>query len=73
MIKRLFTFLFATISLFASAQENTTSAQMADAFRQDGKIYVVITVIGIVLLSIVGFLIYIERKLKKLENEVNKK
>jgi len=71
MIKHLFTFLFVMISFFASAQEAVSSPQMADTFRQEGKIYVVISVIGIIFLAIVCFLIFIERKLKKLEKEVN--
>lgn len=69
MIKRLFTFLFVLFSFYASAQ----TPQMADTFRQEGKIYVVISVIGIIFLAIVCFLIFIERKLKKLEDEVSKK
>ena len=46
---------------------------MADAFRADGKIYIVISVIAIIFLSIVVFLIAIERKLKKLENQIERK
>ncbi len=66
MIKRVFTFLFVLISFFASAQ----SPQMADTFREEGKIYVVISVIAIIFLAIVCFLIFIERKLKKIEDEL---
>ena len=45
--------------------------QMADSLRENGKIYVVISVIGIIFLSLVIFLVYIERKLKKIEDKVN--
>lgn len=68
MIKKILSFLFVLLSVFAKAEE-TTSPQMADAFRENGKIYVVITVIGIIFFAIVLFLIYIERKLKKLEDD----
>jgi hypothetical protein len=40
---------------------------MADTFRQDGKIYVVIAVAGVILIGIVIFLIMLERKIKRLE------
>ncbi|MDZ4666203.1 MAG: CcmD family protein [Bacteroidota bacterium] len=53
-------------TFFANAQE----VEMADSFRADGKIYVVITVLAIVFASIVGILILLERKLSKLEKEL---
>lgn len=46
---------------------------MADEFRAEGKIYVVV---GIVLILLIGFFIYlirIDKKLKKLEDEINNK
>lgn len=45
---------------------------MADAFRSDGKIYVVLGVMLILLLGIFYFLWKIDRKIKKLENENRK-
>lgn len=44
--------------------------QMADTFRQEGKIYVVITVIGMIFIALVIFLVILERKLKKLETKI---
>ncbi|REE01705.1 CcmD family protein [Marinoscillum furvescens] len=44
---------------------------MADSFRSEGKIYVVV---GIVLILLVGFFYYllrVDRKVKKLEDEIN--
>ena len=49
------------------AQETLPSPEMADTFRSEGKIYVVIAVLAIVFVCIVGYLIYIDIKLKKLE------
>jgi uncharacterized transporter YbjL len=51
------------------AQEITTSPDMADAFRRDGKIYVVIAVMAIIFICLIGYLVYIDIKLKKLENK----
>jgi uncharacterized membrane protein len=42
-------------------------AESADFFRSMGKMYVVVAVLLIVLLGIVFFLIYLERRIKKLE------
>jgi heme/copper-type cytochrome/quinol oxidase subunit 2 len=69
MIKRFLSFLLVITAFFANAQ-GAAAPQMADAFRENGKIYVVITVIGLIFLAIVIFLIYIERKLRNLENKV---
>lgn len=64
-------FLLLLMSNLAGAQSQ--GPQMADQFREQGKIYVVISVIAIIFLSIVFFLIYLERKLKRLEKEVEEK
>jgi uncharacterized membrane protein YqgA involved in biofilm formation len=46
---------------------------MADAMRENGKIYVVIAVLAIIFVSIIGFLIYLERKIKNLNDKIDKK
>jgi len=72
MIKHLF-FLFCLFIANVAFGQNENSPQMADAFREQGKIYVVIAVIAIVFISIVLFLTYIERKVKRLEKEIEEK
>jgi len=47
----------------ASAQE------MATDMRSNGKIYVVVFVLATIFAGIFAFLIYLERKLKKLESK----
>lgn len=59
-------------SFFGKSQTDTNKPQMADELRQNGKIYVVISVIGIIFLALVSFLVYIERRVKKLEDKTNK-
>ncbi|MFI5219452.1 MAG: CcmD family protein [Bacteroidia bacterium] len=44
--------------------------EMADKFRADGKIYVVVGVITIVFTGIVLYLINIDRKISKLEKKI---
>lgn len=45
--------------------------EMADKFRADGKIYVVVAVVGIILAGMFVFLILLDRRVGKLEKEVN--
>ena len=61
-------FIFLTnIIITASAQ-----AENADFMRSIGKIYAVVAVIVLIFLGIVLFLIYLERKLTKIENQIKK-
>jgi heme/copper-type cytochrome/quinol oxidase subunit 2 len=74
MIKRVLGLALLFGAIICQAQEHVTAEpQMADKFREDGKIYVVITVIVMVFLAIVIFLIALERKIKKIENQINDK
>ncbi|MDP1803270.1 MAG: CcmD family protein [Bacteroidota bacterium] len=73
MIKRILTLVFLLSALFSSAQETVSSPEMADTFRSDGKIYIVITVIGMIFVALVIFLMVLERKVSKLEKQINNK
>ncbi len=58
------TILFLLMSSFgASAQD------MATEMRSNGKIYVVVFVLATIFAGIFAFLIYLERKIKKLETK----
>jgi len=67
-------FLSIFILLYLSG---TTLAQdkveMADVFRANGKIYVVVAVLSLILIGIFLFLINLDRKVKKMEKEVFEK
>lgn len=54
-----------------SENRTTTASQpeMADALFANGKIYVVVVVLAIIFAGIIGFLIYLERKISRLEKE----
>jgi hypothetical protein len=54
---------------------NVTSdkIEMATGFRKEGKIYVVITVSMILFFTVIGYLIYLERKTRKMEKELKGK
>lgn len=55
--------LFSATSLIARQGR----VEMADALRQSGKIYVVVSVIAVVFLGIAAWLFSLDRRLKKIE------
>jgi hypothetical protein len=55
------------VAFSQSALDN--QPQMADDFRANGKIYVVITVIAIIFICLAAYLVYIDLKLRKLEQK----
>lgn len=71
MNKLIYTLILAMAAIGAQAQEAATQAspQMADLFRQEGKIYIVITVLSIVFVSLIVYLVSIDLKLRKLEKK----
>lgn len=58
---------------FSALAQQTESVEMADAFRADGKIYVVITVVAIILIGLLVYLISLDKKIGKMEKEYNEK
>ena len=69
MTKWVLTALLALSSVLMKAQEAGQGPQMADGFREDGKIYVVIAVLSIVFLALITYLIFIDVKLKRVEQK----
>lgn len=67
MKKLLSILVLTTICVNAFAQNQP---EMADTMRSNGKIYVVVGVILIVLVGLFGYLFAIERKVKKLEQKI---
>lgn len=69
-------FLFLTILLLAAgtmlmAQSPMTDepVQMADTFRANGKIFVVVAVVVTILAGVIAYLVTLDRKISRLENE----
>jgi CcmD family protein len=66
-MKKFITLLLTlTTTQFLAAQSNTSE----DFMRSMGKIYVVVAVIVVVFIGITIFLIYLDRKLTKLEHQI---
>lgn len=55
------------IAMVCSNISIAQTVEMADTFRQDGKIYVVVAVLSIILIGIFTYLFKIEKDLKKVE------
>mgnify|MGYP000105845803 CR=1 FL=1 len=81
-MKKLLTILSLFVCLNISAQEggfrvtaesyDDDSVEMADEMRSNGKIYVVVSVVMIIFIGLIGYTVIIDRKLKRLEDEVFK-
>lgn len=61
--------LLLIVVLPAQAQEEV---DMADTWRTEGKIWVVIAVIGIILGGLLAYIAISDRKISKLEKEIRK-
>ncbi len=68
-MKKIAFLLSFLISLGLQSQE----IAMADEMRANGKIYVVVAVLTAILLGLIIYLITIDRKLSRMEKEIDKK
>lgn len=57
------------LSSISALAQQTETVEMADAFRADGKIYVVIAVVAIILIGLLVYLISLDKKIGKMEKE----
>lgn len=63
--------MFAVVFLASQAvcMAQNTQPEMADALRENGKIYVVVLVLATIFAGILAFLVRLERKISKLEKQ----
>ena len=61
------------IALMASANLFAQDVAMADALRADGKIYVVVAVLCVLLAGLLFYVIRLDRKISRLEKESSDK
>ena len=81
LINRAFVFLLLTLSLNLNAQDpviknkqdlsNRNAIEMADALRKSGKIYIVVAVLIIILGGMFLYIISIDRKIGRVEKEID--
>ncbi len=67
--KNLLALAFVLLGSIVSSRASQTAP--TDFMRSTGKIYVVVAVIAVVFIGIVLFLIFLERRLTKLENQIH--
>lgn len=60
--------LFLLTTTMLCAQEGERPAVMADTFRSNGKIYVVVAVILTIFAGLILYLVRLDRKIDKLEH-----
>lgn len=66
MTKKLLTTLALLLAIIPAA---LAEPEMADQMRADGKIYVVVVVLATIFAGIFTYLIYLDRKITRLEKE----
>ena len=60
-----------TFLLSFTSQAQNASPEMADVMRSNGKIYVVVTVLVIIFVGMIVYLISLDKKANRLQNELN--
>lgn len=65
LILTFYALFFVTLSYAGEGQ-----IEMADTLRQNGKIYVVVTVLSVIFAGIIVYLAMLDRKVTKLEKEM---
>ena len=58
-----------SLNLLAQQSVNSTPVEMADRLRADGKIYVVVVVLLVVLVGVLLYLIRLDSKISRVEKE----
>lgn len=59
------------LTLLLAIPTYSQEVEMADGMREDGKIYVVIAVLLVILIGLVAYLIIIDRKATRLEKKLD--
>jgi hypothetical protein len=69
MFRKIFLLILLLLPFISFAQNDV---EMADTFRSEGKIYVVIAVISLIFIGLLIYLISIDRKVGKMEKKIGK-
>ena len=65
----IFSILLLNIQTMAQDFSNGEKAEMADSMRSNGKIYVVVAVLLVILAGLIFYLVGLDRKISRLEKE----
>jgi K+-transporting ATPase A subunit len=67
MVRKIITIILPLLWSGARLAAQSTQPEMADKFRADGKIYVVVLVLATIFVGIVAYLVRLDFKITKLE------
>jgi len=69
MIKTLLLFIGCLLSTVLMHAQDEEKVDMADTMRSNGRIYVVVAVVVVILLGLILYLIRLDRKISRIERE----
>lgn len=72
-MKNPFKYLLCLLSFCVIHSASAQEIEMADTMRSEGKIYVVVAIILVVLTGLILYLFLMDRKLTKMEKQLNEK
>ena len=72
-MKKSIKYLIALLTILLAGSAYAQNAEMADTLRSEGKIYVVVAIILIVLTDLIVYLFLLDRKMNKLEQMIGEK
>lgn len=61
------------ILLFAPILLNAQPIEMADTMRSEGKIYVVVAILLVIFVGLIGYLVFLDRKITRIEKKLPEK
>ena len=74
MLKKIIVMLLAVfVSANLYAQQAVNDIEMADAMRTNGMIYVVVAVAAVVMIGLLVYVFATDRKISRIEKELNEK
>ena len=62
-------FSLCSTTIIANAQDDAGKVDMADTMRSNGRIYVVVAVVLLILVGLILYVVRLDRKITRLEKE----
>ena len=59
--------------MFAPILLNAQPIEMADTMRSEGKIYVVVAILLVIFVGLIGYLVFLDRKITRIEKKLPEK
>jgi CcmD family protein len=64
-------FLLSIVSFFSTSA--LAQPEMADTMRSEGKIYVVVAILLVIFAGLIGYLVFLDRKVTRIEKKITEK